>query len=81
MTPEAWTPVILTSCVSVRSASVNVIAPLAVSGVAEPWVSAFSEMAAVCGSLVISTVSLLPVTVTMIGLVTTPPCPSLTVAV
>ncbi len=43
--------------------------------------SAFSEMAATCRSLVISTASLLPVTVTLTGGVTTPPCPSSTVAV
>ena len=42
ITPEALTPVISTAWVSVRSASTNVIVPLAVSSVAASWVSARS---------------------------------------
>ena len=63
VTPASVTPVMVTVCVSVRSASVNVIAPCAVSGAAEFVVHGSSVIEATCGADVTTGVSLVPVIV------------------
>ena len=78
ITPDGLTPVMVTSCVSLRSTSVNVIVPDAVSGVAEPTVSGASVIAPVCALLVMTDVSLLPVTVIVTGSVDATLCSSVT---
>ena len=84
--PEATTPVIDTVCASLRSTSVKVTAPVAVSGVAEPvgfgWLALKrSVIVPICWPLVMTGVSLVPVTVIVTGWVATPPWPSSTCTV
>ena len=86
MTPEATTPVIDTVWWSLRSTSVKVTAPVAVSAVVDPvgfgWLGLDrSAIVPVCVPLVMTGVSLVPVTVIVTGCVTTPPWPSSTCTV
>ena len=71
---------------SLRSTSVKVTAPVAVSAAVEPvgfgWVGLDrSAIVPVCVPLVMTGVSLVPVTVMVTGWVTTPPLPSSTCTV
>ena len=84
--PEATTPVIDTVWWSLRSTSVKVTVPLAVSSAVEPvglgWLGLVrSVIVPVCVPLVMTGVSLVPVTVIVTGWVTTPPWPSSTCTV
>ena len=86
MAPEATTPVTDTVWVSLRSTSVKVSAPVAVSAAVEPVgfgcaVLNSSVMVPVCAPLVITGASLVPVTVMVTGWVTMPPWPSSTCTV
>ena len=86
MVPEATTPVIVTVWWSLRSTSVKVTVPVAVSLAVEPvgfgcGVLNRSVIAPACSPLVMTGVSLVPVTVIVTGWVTMPPWPSSTCTV